>query len=171
MMKLWTFLVAFLAFACNNKSPKNRIVSVDSPVYYPYTAIKSNSFEKGNEHYAKNVLDIWRQYETGKLITIEKFFSERVRLILPDKIFEGSRDSIITLYQKRRDGFSDMQCFVYSWMPVLTVDTKQDIVFVWGLYVGTRKNGDRDYAQVHEIWRFDKKGKITEMEQFLTHPH
>jgi len=170
-MKFWIIFVVSFTVACNNNSPQNRVTSKDSPVYYPYIATQSNNFEKGNEHLAKKVLEIWRQYETGKLITTEKYFSDNVRLILPDKMMEGNRDSVMMLYQKRRDGFSNMQCFVYSWMPVHTADTKENIVFVWGLYDGTRKNGDRDYAQVHEIWRFDKKGKIREMEQFLTHPH
>ena len=170
-MKLWIFFIAFLGCACNNNSATNKIISKDSPVYYPYTAVHSNSFDKGNEQLSKNVLDIWRQYETGKLFATEKLFADSLRLILPDRIIEGSREQVIAQYQKRRDAFSDMQCFVYSWMPVHRADTKEDLVFVWGLYDGTKKNGDRDYAQVHEIWRFDKEGKIKEMEQFITHPH
>jgi hypothetical protein len=170
-MKLWYLLFAVFIFACNNSATKSKTSSPDSPVYFPYAPVKSNSFEKGSDHNAKNVLDIWRQYETGNLNAAKKFFADSIRLILPDQIFEGSKDLVIQQYQKRRETFSDVQCFVWSWLPVHTTDTKENIVYVWGLYDATKKNGDRDYAMVHEIWRFDKKGKIKEMEQFRTHPH
>jgi hypothetical protein len=170
-MKLWYLLIVLFLLACNNSAPKNKSSLPDSPVYFPYSPVKSNSFDKGNDHYAKNVLDVWRQYETGNLTTIKKFFADSLRLILPDQILKGNKDSVISLYQKRRNGYSDMQCFIWSWLPVHRSDTKEDVVYVWGLYDGTKKNGDRDYALVHEIWRFDSHGKIREMEQFRTQAH
>ena len=50
-------------------------------------------------------------------------------------------------------------------------DTNEDEVYVWGLQDGTKLNRERDYSMVHEVWRFDKNGKIKEMEQYRTHPH
>ena len=170
-MKSWILLVACFSFACKNSSEKNKIPPKDSPVYYPYAPVHSNEFEKGNEKNAKKVLEIWRQYETGNILKNQQIFADSIRLILPDLILKGGREAVLLQYQKRRDALSDLQCFVYAWLPVHTRDTGEDLVYIWGLYDGTRKNGDRDYARVHEIWRFDKEGKITEMEQFRTHPH
>jgi hypothetical protein len=171
LSKLWIFLPVICCLACNNSAPENNKPSIDSPVYFPYAPVKSNSFDKGKDTLARNVLQIWRQYETGNIKSTDKFFADTVRLILSDQIIEGSRDTVMKQYQKRRDAYAEMQSFVYSWLPVHTADTKQDFVYVWGLHDGTKKNGDRDYALLHEIWRFDRNGKIREMEQFRTHPH
>jgi hypothetical protein len=171
MIKPWILFIACFVISCNNSSNQSPILSKDSPVYFPYAPVHSNEFGKGNEHHAGKVLDIWRQYETGYLRMNNQSLADSVRFILPDRILTGDKDSVLRWYQEKREGFSDMQCFVYSWLPIHKTDTREDLVYVWGLYDGTLKNGDRDYSMVHEIWRFDKKGRIKEMEQFRTHPH
>ncbi len=140
-------------------------------VYFPFAPIYSNNFEKGDPKKAEMVLQVWRQYETGRVSQTGKYFADSIRFILPDQILIGKKDSILRLYENKRTGYSNMQCFIYSWMPVHVEDKNENMVFVWGLYDGTKLNGDRDYALVHEIWRFDHNGKIKELEQFRTHPH
>ena len=170
-MKPWILFLGCCSLACNNSSNQLPTIARDSPVYYPYAPVHSNIFNTGNEILARNVLDIWRQYETGNMKTNNLFLADSLRFILPERILIGSKDSVLRWYQNKRERFSDMQCFVYSWLPVHKTDTREDLVYVWGLYDGTLKNGDRDYAMVHEIWRFDQNGRIKEMEQFRTHPH
>lgn len=165
------FLISIL-LSCKDRQPRmEKGKERPENVYYPFAPIYSNNFEKGDPQNAEKVLQVWRQYETGRVSHTAKLFADSIRLILPDKILLGKKDSILKLYEGKRNGYSNMQSFVYSWMPVHVKDKNEDMVFVWGLYDGTKLNGDRDYAMVHEIWRFDNNGKIKELEQFRTHPH
>jgi hypothetical protein len=171
-MKTLTALFLFsLLCACNNSHGDPDSVQAPDSVYYPIAPVHSNEFEKGQPQHAMRVLQVWRQYETGNVKKESASFSDSIRFILPDVVWNGKKDSVLSLYQKRREGYSNMQSFVYSWMPVHVSDEGDDMVWVWGLYDGTRKNGQRDYAIVHEVWRFDRNGKIKELEQFRTHPH
>jgi len=103
--------------------------------------------------------------------TLSADFADSIRIILPSTIFSGSKSSVLQALQKQRAGYNNMQCFIQSWLPVRVRDKEEDLVWVWGIYDGTKTNGDRDYRMVHEIWRFNKQGRIREMEQFQTHPH
>jgi hypothetical protein len=166
------FLIClFIISACSNNKTKPIVAEKDTVVYYPYAPVYSTEFEKGKSEFARNVLRVWRQYENGNVLNERASFADSIRLILWDDILTGKRDSVLTLLKKRRDNYSDMQCFVNSWMPVHVKDEDDDVVFVWGLQDGTKNNGDRDYSMIHEVWRLDKKGKIKELEQYRTHPH
>src|SRR5688572_2132222 len=112
MIKPWILFVACFVLACNNSSNQNPILSKDSPVFYPYAPVYSNEFGKGNELNARNVLEIWRQYETGNIRTNNQFLADSIRFILPERILTGTKDSVLRWYQNKREGFSDLQCFV-----------------------------------------------------------
>lgn len=171
-MRIWLFIFSLMILTgCKNGQRERTRSSSDTAVYYPFAPIYSNEFDPGKPEYARMVLQVWRQYETGSMKPEWKSFADTIRLILPDKILHGHKDSILQLYQQRRDRYINMQCFISSWLPVHFTDEGDDVVYVWGIYDGTFANGDRDYAMVHEIWRFNKDGKISELEQFRTHPH
>ena len=170
--QLFILLISTLAFSsCKGKKPGQHQGESDSVVYFPFQPVHSNETEKGKDALARIVLDVWRNYETGNVVAQKKNFADSVRIIFPDKILDGTRDMVIQQLQSKRTGYSNMQCFVYSWKAVHVADTNEDLVWVWGLYDGTTTKGERDYAIVHEIWRFDRNGKIRELEQFRTHPH
>ena len=166
----FTFIFLMLA-ACDDKNAGPAKPARDSTVYFPYVPVNSNSYEKGRDLNAKIVLQVWKQFETGNVSNEAAHFADSLRIILPHKIYQGTKDSVLNMYRKEREKYQTMQCFVHSWMPVRMQEEGDEMVYLWGLYDGTLKNGDRDYKLVHEIWRFDKNGRIREMEQFKTHPH
>src|SRR5688500_656115 len=139
MIKPWILFIACFVVACNNSSNQKPVFSKDSPVYFPYAPVRSNEFGKGNEHLARKVLEIWRQYGTGNFRMNNRLLADSVRFSLLHRILTGNKDSVLRWYQKKREGFSDMQRFVYSWLPVHNTDPREDLVYVWGLYDGTLK--------------------------------
>lgn len=170
MRNLSILIVCVFVLSCNQHSAISDSPSRDS-VYFPFAPIYSNAFEKGNDSLAFKVLSVWRAFENGDVRKMGAVCSDSLRIILPEQIFTGEKDSVLEAFDAYRKTFGTMQCFIYSWMPVHVRDQNDDLVFVWGLYDGTKPNGDRDYSLVHETWRFDQQGRIREMEQFRTHPH
>jgi hypothetical protein len=170
MKKIFIFWMMISLVACSNNKQKLTAGGQDTVIYYPYTPIYSE-LEKGKPSYAKTVLDVWRAYETGSILSTAKKFSDSLKLIFEDTIFWGKRDSILSLFQQRRNAYTDVQAYVDSWLPVHAKEANTDLVFIWGRLDCTTKNKKRDYLVVHEIWKFDTSGKIREMAQYLTHPH
>jgi len=167
------FLFAVLIFitSCSDGIKGQDSPLRDTSVYYPFAPTYSNEFERGNSVYALKAIKFWRQFERGALDTVSADFADSIRIILPDLVLTGSKESVLQKVQQRRRGYDNMQSFIQSWLPVRVRDKGEDLVWVWGIYDGTRINGDRDYKMVHEIWRFNSEGRIREMEQFQTHPH
>lgn len=170
MKKIVPCFITILIMGCSNSNQKIIATDLDTSIYYPYPAVYSR-LEKGNPVYAKTVLEVWRAYETGNILSAAKKFSDSLTLIFEDNIFTGRSDSVLKLFQNRRNNYSTVQSYVDSWLPVYANDVNKDLVFVWGRMDCTTENGKRDYLVIHEIWRFDGFGKIREMDQYITHPH
>lgn len=167
---LIVLILAFLSVQCNNnRQAHSAPEKKDTAIYYPYSPIYSE-FEAGNPNHSKIVLEVWRQFETGNLLSTANKFADSISLVFKDKIYYGKRDSILAIYKKRRDAYESVQCYVDSWLPVHAKQTGDDLVLVWGRQDGIVQNKKRDYLVIHEVWNFNKQGKIRSMVQYLTHP-
>lgn len=167
----WTNIGALIAAAvltaCSGKSKPVQLVSSDTAVYYPYAPTYSR-LEPGKPVLTKSVMEVWRAFETGNLSTVSNKFAPHVTLVFPGRILDGSRDSVLNLYQQVRDEYSGVQSYVDSWMPAYAVDKNEDLVFIWGHQSKLKKDGKKETMVMHEMWRFNKQGQITKMEQYVS---
>lgn len=170
MKNYFLFLLILTTAACTNSAKPTIIAKKDTTLYYPYDAIYSE-LEHGNPVNAQKVLEVWRFYETGNMQSTGKYFSDSLTLIFLDNIYSGKRDSILNIWQKRRDRYYGVQSYVDTWLPVHAKQTGEDMVLLWGRQDCATKDGQRPYLILHEIWRFDKAGKIRSVDQYLTHPY
>lgn len=153
--------------SCTNSKQKLAATEQDSAIYYPYTPTYSE-LQKGKASYAKMVLEVWRAYETGNIMSATENFADSIKLNFEDKTVSGSRDSVLHIFQERRNAYTDVQAYVDSWMPLQTKENKQNIVLIWGKLDCRRKNKERDYFVLHQVWWFNDSGKIQAMYQYLT---
>lgn len=160
-------LIVLVLAGCSGKPKPPQLISSDTAVYFPYAPTYSR-LEQGKPELAKKVMDVWRAFETGNLSTTANNFAAHVTLVFPGRILDGSRDSVLQLYQQWRDEYSGVQTYVDSWMPAYATDKNEDLVFMWGRQTKLAKNGRKEFVVLHEMWRFDKQGKITKMEQYVS---
>ena len=144
--------------------------SVDS-VFYPYEAIYTSEFESGKSKQTEIVLQVWKEWEAGILSHLNQVFADSLSLILPGEIVRGKKQEVLKVFQGKRDGYKDMQCYIDAWLPLKAKDVNEDIVLIWGRQDGTTPSGRRDYRVLHQVWRFDAEGKIFSLTEYLTHPH
>lgn len=170
MNRIWVLLPALLLFACGSATSEPPVVKGDSTLYYPYPAIYTESYAPGKARQAAIVLDFWKELEHGDVRKSRPAFADTVFLALPELVFRGPADSVLSLLHQRRRQYADVQLFVDSWMPVHANDPDEDLVLLWGRQDGARLTKGRDYHVVHEIWRFNKAGKIKALNQYRTHP-
>ena len=173
MKKIAFVTICFLLVAAcaNHPAHKEAGAVKDSLIYYPYSPVYSGSFKKGSDINALHVLQIWKEWETGDLLHSSGKFADSISIILPDRIMNGRKDSLLTMMKKRREAFAGLQSYVDAWLAVKPVEKNEELVLLWGRQDFTRKDGSRDYRMIHEIWRFDPQGRITSWEQYQTHPY
>ena len=171
MNRILTGIITLLFFACGPKSSQEPVVKGDSAIYFPYPAIYTESYGKGKTNQAAVVLHFWKEWEHGDVRKLRDAFADTVFLALPERVFRGKADSVLSLLEERRRQYADVQLFVDSWLPVRANDPGEDLVLLWGRQDATRPNGIRDYHVIHEIWRFDNQGKIKALNQYRTHPY
>lgn len=87
-------------------------------------------------------------------------------LIYGDKVFNGKKDSVITLIQKEREKYDPVQFFIESWLPVYSTTNEEDMVFLWVREELTDSKGKYTNTLIHEIWLFNKEGKISFMQRY-----
>jgi hypothetical protein len=160
-----------LASSCSHQTSAGKPSAGDSVIYYPYDPVYTDSFSQGKKQYALTVLQLWKEWETGDLRRRSADFADSIAFILPDTIFRGKKEVVLENFQKRRQVYSDMQCYVDAWLPRRAAATGDELVFVWGRQDGTNQKGRRDYLVLHEVWRFDAGGRIAQLTQYLTHAH
>jgi len=55
---------------------------------------------------------------------------------------------------------------VYGWVPLTSTDVNEDAVCVWGQEEDTYADGKVEKRDLHEVWWFNKEGKISRMRQW-----
>lgn len=160
----------FLLAACQSPGPAPKPHAEDS-LLYPYSPVYSNSYQPASGKLAQTVLSFWKEYETGDVQHTAGSFADSIVFILPDTILRGNSASVLEAFKKKRSAYTDMQCYVDSWMPLEETSHGDELVLLWGRQDGTTRQGKRIYRVLHEIWRFDRKGKVIQFEQYETHPH
>ena len=71
---------------------------------------------------------------------------------------------LIYLY---RDGLAKVSSVIEAVLPTRSKDKNEDWVAICGKEIKTDKAGKTDSTRLHEIWRFNKAGKIEYMAQFI----
>jgi hypothetical protein len=166
-----TIFVVFCIASCSGRQNAHPVEEQKDSILYPYAPIYTDQFEKGKNTNSLHVLEIWKEFESGDVRHLARYFSDSITLVFPDAFLKGDRDTVLGSFQKRRNQFEDVQCYVDSWIPVHVPDRNEDLVFLWGRQDGSSTGKKRVYRIVHEIWRFDTSGKIKRMEQYSTHPY
>lgn len=172
MKKILPSLIVIVFFACNNNSantpPQGGPEESDSGIYYAYSPIYSNGYKTGSYKNLKMVTDVWKQYENGDITKSAGTFADDITFVYPDQVISGKKDSVLGQVKKLRNGYATVQSFIYSWMPAKAKDHDEDWVFIWGRQEYNDKEGKLKSIEVHEIWQFNKEGKIIFMQQYHT---
>ncbi len=63
---------------------------------------------------------------------------------------------------------SSASSVIQAWVPLKSVNRNEDWVAIWGTETDTYADGKKDIKDLHEIWRFNKDGKVVFMKQFAS---
>ena len=175
-MKKFICYFSLIAFVACNNDPKVESMhsGTDSAskkdtapaVIYPYEIGYSSQFDIGNTQHSKIILDLWKDFDAGDVSVHKDYMADSVEMIFTDgSRMHATRDSIIASTNGYRSQFSSVKSTVDAVVPLRSTDKNEDWVTVWGKEIHTR-NGKTDSVDLHEVWRFNKNGKVDFMMQY-----
>ena len=131
----------------------------------PYKAGYSSDFKMGNPAYAKMVLELWKDWDDN---TFDKhdYFADTVVLYLPDSSVVRGKAENVAGAKKYRGGMTSAKSVVHAWVPLHSNDKNEDAVCIWGTETDTWPDGRVEIRDLHEVWWFNKDGKVTAMRQW-----
>jgi hypothetical protein len=162
--------------ACNNGEVKSMHTATDSSnvdsTNYPYTASYSHNFEIGNSKYSLAILQLYKDWDNNTLANSKDLFAENndTMLFSSGNMFVGNRDSLIAMATQARSQLKTVVDSIHAWIPLRSKDRNEDWVAIWSREYSTDAAGKTDMRELHELWRFDKDGKINLLYQFAVVP-
>lgn len=138
----------------------------DSPM--PYTASYSSQFIMGDPAKGRIILSLWKDFDENDFDRNKDMFADTVTMYLANGMIQKGRDSMLIGVKAYRNSLADVKSTVHAWMSLRSVDQNHDWVAIWGSEEITEKDGKKSGGSLHEIWRFNKDGKVDEMRQFTS---
>ena len=133
----------------------------------PYKATYSSNFQIGNSKYSKMVLDAWKAYDENTFDNSSfDFISDTIRATMSDGTVIKGKEKFMDAIKGFRGGFSSAKSEVAAWIPVKS-DKHDDLVLIWGTETDTKNDGTSTKSDIHEIWGFNKDGKLNFFKQYM----
>ena len=131
----------------------------------PYKADYSSSFKMGNPAYANIVLNLWKDWDDNQF-SRHDYFADTISMWMPDGSVTRGKAAVQEIAIKYRGAIATAKSTLHAWVPLYSTDTKDDFVCVWGTEVDTYADGKVETKELHEVWWFNKEGKVSMMRQW-----
>jgi len=141
-------------------------MSQTQPSKAPYTAAYSSKFVMASPSYANKVLNLWKDFENNTLDNHLNTVSDTVTMMFAEgKPMKGKAEALAGA-KAFRNSIKDYKVTVEAWMSVKSVDKGENAVTIWGNEDYTDKDGNHITHRLHEVWIFNKAGKVALMMQY-----
>lgn len=132
----------------------------------PYTATYSSKFEIGNPEYTKLIMSVWKDWDANTLDNSAKLFADTMVMYSPDGTMTKGKELNLAEAKKYRGQFTTVKSTIHAIISLKSTDRNEDWVAVWGMEEDTSKDGKKTNVALHEVWKFNKDGKIDVMRQY-----
>jgi hypothetical protein len=137
-----------------------------SQAHSGYTANFSSSFAMADPSYSEKVLMLWKDFENNTLDKHLDMFSDTVSMTLSDGTTVKGKAQNLAGAKEFRNSLKNYKVSVDAWMSVKSLDKNANFVCIWGNEDFTDKDGKHITRRLHEVWGFNKDGKISILLQY-----
>lgn len=131
-----------------------------------YKAAYSSSFKMGDQALANKILELWKDWDDNMLDRHDYFADTVVMMFADGTTLKGKKENMEAA-KKYRGGMKSVVSTIHAWVPMYSVDRKENTVLVWGTEANTMADGKVENRDIHEVWWFNKDGKITALRQWV----
>lgn len=130
-----------------------------------YKATYSSDFKIGNAALANRILEVWKDWDDNQLERHDHFADTVTMMFADGMVMKGKKENMEAA-KKYRGGFTKVVSTIHAWLPLRSNDRNEDAVAIWGHEVNTLPDGKEETRDIHEVWWFNKDGKIASMRQW-----
>jgi hypothetical protein len=137
-----------------------------SQAHSGYTAGYSSSFTITDPSYSDKILMLWKDFENNTLDKHMDLFADTVNMMLANgAMIKGKAENLASV-KAFRSSIKNYKVTIDAWVSLKSTDRHQNVVCVWGTEEYTDKDGKQVKSRAHEVWGFNKDGKIDLMLQY-----
>lgn len=131
----------------------------------PYTATYSSDFKMGNHAYAKMILDLWKDWDDNEMERHD-YMADTILMLFADGGSARGKKEALEGAKKYRAAMSSAKSVIHAWVPLYSNNKAEQVVCIWGRETDTYPDGKVVVKDLHEVWWFNKDGKISRMRQW-----
>ncbi|HUH33740.1 MAG TPA: nuclear transport factor 2 family protein [Daejeonella sp.] len=132
----------------------------------PYKATYSSKFQIGDPKYAQIILKLWKDWDNNTLDQSAAMFADTVTMYYPDGTMLKGKEQNLAEAKKYRGQFTAVKSTIHAFVSLKSTDQNENWLAVWGTEEDTGQDGKITSTELHEVWRFNKDGRIDVMRQF-----
>lgn len=126
----------------------------------PYKA-RFTKFATGDPRYSVMVLNAWKAWDDNRLDDIADMLADTVTAYLADGTVIKGKDAFINGGKAYRAGFTAVKSEVVAYTSMKHLEGRQGTsVWIWGDEYDTKLDGTTQKSILHEVWAFNKDGKV-----------
>ncbi|MGZ3939225.1 MAG: hypothetical protein ACXVLT_11245, partial [Flavisolibacter sp.] len=110
----------------------------------------------------------WKQYDNNEINEITSIFADNIVGSFPDGTVIKGADNLNKLFRDVRNNFASTIGDIYACTTLKSPDDPEhEFVVIWGRETDTKKDGSIQKTLIHEVWRFNKEGKVDAANQYV----
>lgn len=98
------------------------------------------------------------------------YYADTIKTYFADGSMANGKAAFVAESKKYRGGFTAVKSTIHAMIPIRSQDKNQDIVCMWGEELSAKADGTTTTSSIHEVWFFNKDGKITTLRQWTAKP-
>ena len=124
----------------------------------------------GKTELAQKVLDLWKDWDENMLNRHADHFSDSAKAFFANGGMVKGKTEFLKSGTEYRSKFTDVKSTIFAVTPLRRDDMQEDVVAIWGMDESKTADGKTEITHIHEIWWFNKDGKVIEMRQWEAKP-
>ncbi|MDB4926000.1 hypothetical protein [Mucilaginibacter sp.] len=137
-----------------------------SQMHSGYTASYSSKFTIASSTYSDKILMLWKDYENNTLDKHVDFISDTVTMMHAGGAMVKGKAENLKNVKEFRGSIQNYKVSLDAWISLKSTDKNENVVCVWGTEEFTDKDGKHVKQRTHEVWKFNKDGKVDLMLQY-----
>ena len=174
MRKLLWFLVAGMAFSCNNNGTATKDAAKDSTTAasptYPYTIDHPDYWEIGSTANTMTVLSALKSWEEGKSDESVKYFADSVQVSFDGLDKKVSNDTLKVIFTSAWNMYKNLHIKMNDWESVVSKDKKEEWVTIWYRQHWENQKGEKDSSDLINDLKL-QNGKIIQLVEYTRKLH
>lgn len=130
-----------------------------------FKANYSSNFQMGNAAHVQKIMDMWQDWDDN-MLDRHDYAADTITMYFSDGGSTKGKAENFAEGKKYRSRFASVKTDLHAVVPLRSNDRNEDIVAVWGLETNTLPDGTVEKNEIHEVWFFNKDGKISSMRQW-----